>query len=529
MSEQDQLIADYFDGKLSQEETEALKQKFLNDPDFQSNLIDLTITERLLKTLCDSEDHALEIRETLRLEKQASPIAPFIRDSLQSQEKSRGFKKVRDFMLIAASIVIVIFGWQQIQLNAPSNFNSALMVSQSIGATWEGNHPNHGELGPGEWKLKSGILKLISKDGSKFILEGPANFIIGKNQDWKLNSGRVYADMQSDDKSKFKLQTPHAEFSDLGQKFAMEVLPGNATHLQMLEGAGAWNSDGSRGTLPVKQWVSFSKGALANKLPHSDYRFLSSLPLTNIKDYTVHQWSFDRLVNDNQFPDMVSDRSQPSYPATWKEIGDTPTGPVRVNGQFGNGIQLNGKTQFLKTDWEGISGTNARTVCFWVKVPKNFHKSQGYGIVTWGTHNNPGGTFQVSINPDNRFGDEFIGRIRIGVYDGEAIGSTDLRDQRWHHCAVVMYDGEDANTNTHFILYVDGQVEQTRGRPYPIDTKIDTKNAVKVQFGRNHNSSGFFRGWLDEVSIIDKALEDWEVRSMMKYNRIIEEDQNLTL
>ena len=93
-----------------------------------------------------------------------------------------------------------------------------------------------------------------------------------------------------------------------------------------------------------------------------------------------------------------------------------------------------------------------------------------------------------------------------------------------------MYEGKDgveAKTNTHFILYVDGKVEQTSGRPFPITTVIDDESSVKVQFGRHHKTNSFFRGWLDEVFIVNKALEDWEVNSLMRHNRIIKEDQTI--
>lgn len=524
MSDLDQQLFDYFEGTLSPEELETLKQKFIEDPEFQTTMIDLTVTERLLKTLSEPGNHAKEIVDTIRMERQATPIAPYIRNNLERERSTFRWKKTRDVFLIAASLMVMIFGWQFIQTTSTSPLS--LKVVQSIGAEWSGNHPNEKALTPGEWKLKSGILKLASADGSHFILEGPASFNISADQNWKLHSGRVYGDI-NEKESNIKLSTPHADFSDVGQKFAMEILENHATNVKLLEGNGYWNSEGHGGSLPTQQWVSFTKKTKGHQFQNPNFRYFSTLPLTNIKDYTVHHWSFDHVEGDT-FPDRVEPLTKQAYPAVWKELQSTPTGPVRVNGQFGDAIQLNGKDQYITTDWDGISGTKARTVSFWVKVPKDFSPSEGYGLVTWGTFE-PGSTFQVSINPDKRYGKDMFGRIRIGILEGELIGNTDLRDQRWHHISVVMYEGGNASTDTHLILYVDGKVEQTQGRPFPLKTITGQKESIKVQFGRNHKTSNFFRGWLDEISIVDKALEDWEVRSLMRHNRIIEDNDNLAL
>jgi len=527
MSELEQALAHYLEGEFTTAELELLKQHFLNDADFQSQMVDLTITERLLKSLAQSESNASEIVESLRLDRQGPAIAPVIRDNLKRQQIAFRTRILRDLALLAASVMVIVFGWQQLQSSFSNSNNPNIKVIQSIGAKWEGNHPNQEELTVGIWHLQAGILKLASGDGSNFILEGPAKFEIGNDQSWKFYSGRVYGDID-DQHSKLKLSTPHASFGELGSKFAMEVLNNEATHLNLLEGQGQWQVGKQKGTLPSQQWVSFTKSASAQTVESTSYRYLSSLPEINVQDYTLHHWSFDQHDGDT-FPDSVIPPTELFYPAQWSELQDPPTGPVRVNGQFGDAIQLNGENQYLKTEWDGISGSKARTVAFWVKVPLDFNTSQGYGIVTWGTFK-PGSTFQVSINPDKRYAADWIGRLRIGILEGELVGSTDLRDQRWHHVAVVMYESEKVETNdTHIILYVDGEVEQTRGRSFPLKTVTGEDDSVKVQFGRHHNTHGFFRGWLDEIVIVDKALEDWEVRSLMRYNRIIKSDHNLTL
>ena len=122
-----------------------------------------------------------------------------------------------------------------------------------------------------------------------------------------------------------------------------------------------------------------------------------------------------------------------------------------------------------------------------------------------------------------------MGAIRAGLYHGQIVGTQDLRDDKWHHIAVVMFGGEKANVSTHILLYVDGKLEPA-SRKSILDVKTDIKSdqATKVLMGRDamaqiykRKNHKVFKGMLDEVYIFNFALDDEQIRSLMEYNKVL--------
>ena len=142
-------------------------------------------------------------------------------------------------------------------------------------------------------------------------------------------------------------------------------------------------------------------------------------------------------------------------------------------------------------------------------------------MVSWGkwAHDDPGAVWQISVNPFSEDGP--VGRLRVGVHGGMAIGSTDLRNDRWHHVAVVLYPSENPEFGQHVLLFVDGVLDPVSRRILGvIDT--NTKEASHgVWLGQNINidsKNRFFRGALDEVYIFDAALSQEDIRALMQRN-----------
>jgi hypothetical protein len=114
------------------------------------------------------------------------------------------------------------------------------------------------------------------------------------------------------------------------------------------------------------------------------------------------------------------------------------------------------------------------------------------------------------------------------VHDGYVVGTTDLRDDRWHHCAVVMYGGHRPDSATHILLYLDGELEPAaRKAVREIRTEIAGADAHNMWLGRNlsygpprneYSMGRFFRGDVDEVFVFNVALDQEQIRSLMKYN-----------
>jgi hypothetical protein len=199
--------------------------------------------------------------------------------------------------------------------------------------------------------------------------------------------------------------------------------------------------------------------------------------------------------------------------------GSTPSPSVGV---FGKALEFDGNGGFAESAFRGIGGSAARTVAFWIKVPSDFTPANGFAVMSWGSRAESGSAWQVSVNPTENEGP--LGRLRIGVNEGPVVGTTDLRDDQWHHCAVVMYGGQKANTSTNILLYVDGNLEPAaRKALIPIRTDTDDPRFLGVCLGRNVRSGSQqsvtgFRGSIDEAYIFDAALGQEEIRRLIKRN-----------
>jgi len=138
-----------------------------------------------------------------------------------------------------------------------------------------------------------------------------------------------------------------------------------------------------------------------------------------------------------------------------------------------------------------------------------------------------GEAWQISVNPKAETG--ALGRLRVGRIGEPIIGTTDLRDDRWHHVAVVFYGGDHPDATTQVLMYVDGQLERTHRKSMPIvHTDTASIGSKKVAFGLNIGPVGkrpgkppewlVFRGCMDEVFICDGALSQSQVRELMARN-----------
>ena len=201
--------------------------------------------------------------------------------------------------------------------------------------------------------------------------------------------------------------------------------------------------------------------------------------------------------------------------------------PRWTQGMFNSAVSFSGQDDYIQTEFPGFGGSSARTVSLWVKVPEDLKETEGYALVSWGAHSTPGDTWQVSINPDQADGP--VGSLRVGTHEGEVVGSTDLRDGKWHHLAAVLYEGRPANVSTHILIYVDGRLESAaRKSVMRINTDISGPMAQRVAFGKNSavRSAGAkmpkhtFRGAIDEVTLCPAALSQKEIVRLMATGRI---------
>jgi hypothetical protein len=267
--------------------------------------------------------------------------------------------------------------------------------------------------------------------------------------------------------------------------------------------------------LHQNEGLRFDRTAV-NRIPAVEGDFLTSLPPLASPDAGFILWKFDEPAGPvclNSGQGLAPDRS------TARMQGKTP--PARVTGPQGGALAFDGRGGFLDTDFKGIPGSGARTVAMWVRIPADLKITESYAMIGWGNVKGEGTAWQISINPDPEDGPP--GCLRAGTGRGAVVGSTDLRDDRWHHLAVVMYGGPAASTATHVLLYVDGELESTTGKSIrEIRTDIDAVDHG-IWIGRNLSAwsseppdSYFFRGEIDELLLMDTALDQQAIRELMR-------------
>ncbi|MCD6303505.1 MAG: LamG domain-containing protein, partial [Planctomycetes bacterium] len=177
----------------------------------------------------------------------------------------------------------------------------------------------------------------------------------------------------------------------------------------------------------------------------------------------------------------------------------TGTGVTLVGGKYGQAAQFNGTGQVTITGYKGILGTTARTVSAWVKTTVD-----NGGIASWGTNASTNKwVFRVQTSNGQ------AGAIRTEVNGGYKVGSTDIRDDQWHHVTAVLPAG--SNNVNQVLLYVDGVLEGTSAVQ---GHGLSTTSGIDMMLGNDHNNN-HFNGLMDEVYLYDRALDANEIQQVM--------------
>ncbi|MBN1846627.1 MAG: lamin tail domain-containing protein [Sedimentisphaerales bacterium] len=189
--------------------------------------------------------------------------------------------------------------------------------------------------------------------------------------------------------------------------------------------------------------------------------------------------------------------------------GSTPTetsgyvfsGPTwrPQDGKHDGALELDGRDDFMEVaGWKGITGSQSRTVAAWIQTTKTGE------IISWGDTSGPGRKWWLSVQDEDA-----VGSLKLGVWYGSIIGTTNIRDGQWHHVAAVLEDDGTANVDE-VRLYVDGTLEEI-SNVYP--QAIDTAAGTNVLLGTSE-LAWQFAGLLDDVCLYDLALSSEEIAAL---------------
>jgi len=182
----------------------------------------------------------------------------------------------------------------------------------------------------------------------------------------------------------------------------------------------------------------------------------------------------------------------------------TISGATWVAGKVGSALSFDGNDEVIATGYKGISGSTARTIAAWIKTSTT-------GAITYWGRDLTGQKSSFRVQNDNGIG----GSIRLEINNGRICGSTDLRDNQWHHVCAVLPDG--ATNISQVLLYVDGQLE---AYSHILSNTINTGTLDDFKIG-NDGLNRYFNGLIDEVRLYSRALSVEEINDLPGFNNTI--------
>jgi hypothetical protein len=487
-------------------------QAILGSPEALDALADQVETEILLAGWAGRSRGGLfaeEVRARIEMEPSGGAFAAAVRGRIE------GGRRLAWAGFAAAAVLLLALGMWWMSAGAP-----AARVVREVAAEWGTFHPSD------EVELKSGLAELEAAGGVRMILEGPARLRFLDGRRVRLESGRLSARVPRGAEG-FRVDTPSSEVVDLGTEFGVSVGGDGSSEVHVLSGVVQARRDGKDSFVRLTEGRGLRFDAAARRaeeIASDPARFIRALPGRSPERPGFLRWTFDE-GSGMEAADSGPGIGGRTWPARLRSEGGGE-GPRWGPGRFGGALYFNGADAFAATEFPGIGGSDPRTIAFWTRVPRDFELHQGYGMAGWGSLREPSAAWQVSPNSYPQDGP--VGRLRIGTHHSYAIGTTDLRDDAWHHVAIVMYGGADARVGTHILMYLDGRLETTTVRSIrAIDTDVRSPSARRLHFGRNlayregsNNADRFFRGWLDEVHVFDAALSPEQIRFLMAANRL---------
>ncbi|WP_016953891.1 LamG-like jellyroll fold domain-containing protein [Catenovulum agarivorans] len=505
--EQRRLIAAYLAGE---EVTDALLYECRNHPEVKQALAKLVGTDRLIQLALDTQNHQTVDSVMQRISQQQSVKQP----AAKTKVIRPWFKSQMAFAASVAAIVMLFF------ISSLVSMQNNLAVVTKVAALSETSELSLGKrLHKGKISLEQGYSEVVMDNGVILVLEAPIQLNIRSENLVILEKGKLVAKVPPQAIG-FRVDTPSSEIIDLGTEFAVDVNEQGESQVHVLDGEVKARASKQQAFKMLKkdQALSFSLDEKIQIIQSSPHLFMRALPGKSAVNPDYLHWSFDQIEH-GQFASSGKGMAGQHYPAYDK----TQAGQInQVAGVFANAITLDGRSNWLETEFPGISGDAPRTVSFWVKVPQDIGRHEVFGIVSWGTQEFYS-AWQISPNPFPQNGP--IGALRIGTYNAQVVGTRDLRDGQWHHVAVVLYGGEASDISTHVLMYVDGELEKTNGKSVAkVNTKTSQNNSRPLALGRNigytaaHEKDKFFRGAVDELYVFDAALEQQQIRQLMKNN-----------
>jgi len=455
----------------------------------------------------------------------------------------RRWRWVIGLLSIAAAIAVVVWLGKpkpQIPVAKEPTANENEFVAQLTGSKetqWgnaSGVQPSGRFLRGEQIELTKGFAEITFDSGARVLLQGPASMELTSAWSAKLNRGTLKASVPPEAIG-FTISNPTVEVVDLGTEFTMFAdAGGTATDVMVLKGkveaAPRTSTDPQPILLREKESRRFAASGVSNV--DGEERFDELTQAVDLDRYEAPfgyaHWSFDE-TEGAAFKAVTSGLP---FNAPAARLDSTPSAAsgIHAKGRFESALRFDG-SRYATTAFPGMSEHASHTIVFWLKIPKEANLQSAYAMVAWGAINRNFGShpFQICWNREAKDGP--FGVLRTDYSRGYAIGTTPLRDGRWHHIAVVFIPRDDPARPVEVKQYVDGRLEG-EGRPdapgseiFMSTTKSSATNGM-IWLGCRLGPKGVrterFFGDMDELFIADRALSPGEIVSLMSQNQVVE-------
>lgn len=487
VSDLDSLIFSLFDGSITPEEHSRLQVSLKNLPEARERYHTLVELHSLLEHVAEQQYSASSL---------GSNIIP-MEDVVRRQR--RRFAK-RSLLATAAVILFSAFLLQFILIEKPdlstaSTSFSKLSKFHFTHIEGERKDLSHTLMRKGSTlELEQGTVQLNFATGVEAYVQSPARITLTDELNLEIKRGTAWFNVPPAAKG-FSVSSERLKVIDLGTQFGV-IVDGDSHEVHVFKGlVEAESLFGKKETFELSAGQARQTNGLGQlkRTELDESYFLTHLP----KGLTYLHWNFSK-AEDGSFI------TEGNAPTTSKiESRFTKELPSTENQK----ITFKPGTGYLSTNWSGIDADRPRTITGWIKCPP--HKPHNDAAITeWGV-TRPyavSSKWRVTINP----GSGASGALRTEFGQGFIVGTSDLRDGKWHHFASV-YDGSGYGNEDSIQLYIDGSLEAvSRCQPNTIYTVLDSEKSTPCRIGRN------FTGSIGNISIYNGVLPAREILRQAK-------------
>jgi ferric-dicitrate binding protein FerR (iron transport regulator) len=328
-------------------------------------------------------------------------------------------------------------------------------------------------------ELTRGVVEITFDCGAQVTLDGPAVLDLNSAWDASLERGTLKADVPVEAIG-FRISNPAVDVVDLGTEFSLVAGPGGTAELFVLKGKVE--------ATPREQ--------PAILLREQESRRFSPTGSAEIADAPTKFKRFAKLAK-------LDRQARPANFIHWRLN--------RTNGEAGAQIPV-----------PGLASNAARTIAFWVQLPSDTLLTDATPMVAWTLRTiGKAGPQPVEIGWNANPASGPLGAVRTEFGRTMFVGTSSVRDGRWHHVAVVFVPHGRNHDKLNVKQYVDGRLDgltvktaKKHRRDFPGGPVDET-----LWLGRSTTGRDGFHGALDELFIADRALVPQEINRLLKTNK----------